>query len=88
MNRSSSLKKSGNYSEIDPESGYSLNSGGNLGRKKSLIRTERARLDNPDHPNYYYNQVVNQEIDHISVQPSNSGLDPSISNQTDIYRSN
>lgn len=56
-----------NYQEFDPESG--------LNRKKSLVRPERQRID-PNHPRFHYAQVVTQELDHLKVQPSLTGLEP------------
>ena len=46
---------------------------GDLGRKRSLVRPERNRID-PDHPNYHYRQHArNQNLD---VLPSTTGDDP------------
>ena len=42
-----------------------------LGRKKSLIRPERTRID-PNHPNYYYRQHAQG----MNVIPSTTGHDP------------
>ena len=42
-----------------------------LGRKKSLIRPERNRIDR-DHPNYYYRQ----HAQNMTVFPSTTGNDP------------
>lgn len=56
------------YREFDPESGE-------LGRKRSLVRPERQRMD-PNHPHYHYSQVVSQEANHLKVQPSLTGLEP------------
>ena len=42
-----------------------------LGRKKSLIRPERGRID-PDHPNYHYRQKAQR----MAVYPSTTGNDP------------
>ena len=55
--RDSSSPRRG-YSEFDPESGEGL------GRKKSLIRPERSRMDE-SHPRFHYTQVANQESNHI-----------------------
>lgn len=60
---------SSKYHEFDPESG------GDLSRKKSLVRPERSRIDK-DHPRYHYTQVANQESNHLKIQPSTTGLDP------------
>lgn len=62
-----------NYQEFDPESGE-------LGRKKSLVRHDRERMD-PNHPRYHYTQVTNQQANHLKVQPSSTGLDPQVSNE-------
>ncbi|SGZ55635.1 CIC11C00000002195 [Sungouiella intermedia] len=59
---------SNKYQEFDPESG-------DLNRKRSLVRPERQRIDQ-SHPMYHYAQVVNQESDHLKVQPSLTGLEP------------
>lgn len=63
---------SNKYQEFDHESG-------DLNRKRSLVRPERQRMDQ-NHPRYHYAQVVNQESDHLKVQPSLTGLEPSTSN--------
>jgi chitin synthase len=42
-----------------------------LGRKRSLIRPERQRMD-PDHPNYHYSKHAQR----MNVQPSTTGHDP------------
>lgn len=57
-------------SNNDPEAGF-------LGRKRSLVRPERQRLD-PSHPRYHYAQVASQESGHLKIQPAESGLDPQI----------
>lgn len=62
---------SSKYQEFDPESG-------DLNRKRSLVRPERQRMDQ-NHPMYHYSQVVNQESDHLKVQPSLTGLEPTTS---------
>lgn len=62
---------SNKYQEFDPESG-------DLNRKRSLVRPERQRIDQ-NHPRYHYSQVVNQEADHLKVQPSTTGLEPTAS---------
>ncbi|KAI5950970.1 CHS3 [Candida jiufengensis] len=68
------------YREFDPETGDGI------GRKKSLVRPERSRLDS-NHPRYHYTQITNQESDHIVVQPSSTGLDPQHSNDLGRSRS-
>lgn len=62
---------SNRYQEFDIESG-------DLTRKKSLVRPERQRMD-PNHPQYHYTQVANQESNHLKIQPSTTGLDPQVS---------
>ncbi len=42
-----------------------------LGRKRSLIRPERQRID-PNHPNYHYRKHAQK----MAVQPSTTGNDP------------
>ncbi|ODV98114.1 hypothetical protein PACTADRAFT_14587 [Pachysolen tannophilus NRRL Y-2460] len=66
----SSSSSSQKYHEFDAETGP------NFQRKKSLVRHERARMDDPSNPNYHYVQVVNQEADHLHIRPSSTGLDP------------
>ncbi|KAF2498684.1 chitin synthase 4 [Lophium mytilinum] len=46
---------------------------GDLGRKRSLIRPERNRID-PDHPNYYYRK----HAQNMAVQPSTTGNEPAL----------
>lgn len=58
---------------------------GEVGRKRSLVRPERQRLD-PSHPNFHYSQVASQQADHLRIQPSDTGLDPS--RDRDSYRRN
>lgn len=68
------------YQEFDPE-------GGELGRKRSLVRPERQRLD-PTHPRFHYAQVASQEAGHLRIQPSLTGLDPVISEERgEVYSS-
>lgn len=58
-----SLRRSGlplKYQQFDPETG-------DLGRKRSLVRPERQRMD-PNHPNYHYAQVATQEASHMRIQ--------------------
>ncbi|KAJ5698684.1 hypothetical protein N7462_000689 [Penicillium macrosclerotiorum] len=45
--------------------------GGDLRRKKSLVKPERRRVD-PEHPNYHYRQRSH----HMSTYPSATGDDP------------
>lgn len=73
FHRKSDSSNRSKYQEFDPESGE-------LGRKRSLVRPERSRID-PDHPRYHYTQVTNQEAGHLKVLPSSTGLDPHL--QTD-----
>ena len=51
---------------------------GELGRKRSLIRPERNRIDR-DHPNYYYRQHARN----MEVLPSSTGDDPIVENAQD-----
>lgn len=46
------------YSEFDPESA--------IGRKRSLVRPERQRLDSA-HPRFHYTQVASQEASHLKI---------------------
>lgn len=64
-----------------------------IGRKRSLVRPERNRIDQ-DHPNYHYRQ----HAQNMTVQPSTTGNDPIIedldenetvvSDETDVKRLN
>jgi chitin synthase len=47
-----------------------------LGRKRSLIRPERQRMD-PSHPNYHYRKHAQR----MAVQPSTTGNDPIMEDQ-------
>lgn len=64
---------SSKYREFDPENG-------DLGRKRSLVRPERSRIDK-DHPRFHYAQIANQESSHLKIQPSSTGLDPQLSHE-------
>lgn len=46
-----------------------------IGRKKSLIRPDRARID-PDSRTYHYSQLAAQQQSRINVLPSSTGNDP------------
>ncbi|ANB13910.1 chitin synthase CHS3 [Sugiyamaella lignohabitans] len=48
-----------------------------IGRKRSLVRPERSRID-PDHPQYHYTQVAAQQAGRIQVQAAPSGADPAV----------
>lgn len=67
------------YQEFDPESG-------DIGRKRSLVRPERSRMD-PNHPQFHYTQVANQEASHLRIQPSTTGVNPRHSTDQDYRRS-
>ena len=54
-------------------SGGHVNSHADFGRKRSLIKPERNRIDR-DHPNYYYHQHAQQPG--LNVLPSTTGNDP------------
>ncbi|CCH44935.1 chitin synthase [Wickerhamomyces ciferrii] len=91
MFRSGSLKRSSlnRYESFDDES--QLESQSNIERKRSLIRPERNDLNNPNNPHYYYAQLATQEQDHINVNPSSTGIDPTRldrSNSKKSHRSN
>lgn len=58
------------YHEFDPEAGE-------LGRKRSLVRPERQRLDK-NHPRFHYTQVASQEAGHLKIRPASGGLEPVI----------
>ena len=55
----------------DGDSMMSGHNGGDLGRKRSLIRPERSRIDR-DHPNFHYRQ----HAQNMTVHPSTTGNDP------------
>lgn len=57
------------FTEFDAEAGT------NIVRKKSLVKPERAKIDQ-NHPQYYYTQVANNEQDHINIQYSTTGARP------------
>lgn len=46
-------------------------------RQGSLVRPERNQLNNPDNPHFYYVQKTQEQQDHLSVQPSTTGVTPS-----------
>jgi chitin synthase len=50
-----------------------------LGRKKSLVRPERGRID-PDHPNYYYRR----HAQNMTVYPSTTGNEPIVETFDDV----
>ncbi|RPA89606.1 chitin synthase [Choiromyces venosus 120613-1] len=54
--------------------------GPDFGRKRSLIRPERNRIDR-DHPNYYYRQHAQQQ--NMNVLPSTTGNDPIVEDRTE-----
>ncbi|KAF2754159.1 chitin synthase 4 [Pseudovirgaria hyperparasitica] len=51
--------------------GQQRGGGGDLGRKRSLVRPERQRFDK-DHPNYHYRK----HAQNMAVHPSTTGNDP------------
>lgn len=55
-------RSSSKYHEFDPETG-------DFGRKRSLVRPERSRID-PSHPQYHYAQLANREASHLKIQPA------------------
>ncbi|KAE8822625.1 hypothetical protein PTNB73_10227 [Pyrenophora teres f. teres] len=62
--------------ERDPIMRGHNESGPELGRKRSLIRPERQRMD-PNHPNYHYRKHAQR----MNVQPSTTGNDPIMEDQ-------
>lgn len=56
--------------------------GADLGRKKSLVRPERNRIDQ-SHPNYYYRRHVQQG--RLNVLPSTTGNEPSIADSDEQH---
>lgn len=67
------MRKSSSYAEFDPELG-------DLQKKRSLIRRDRQRMDE-NNPRFHYTQVANQQLDHLRIQPSLTGLDPTVSQE-------
>ncbi|QEL63076.1 hypothetical protein CJJ09_005270 [Candidozyma auris] len=67
------MRKSSSYAEFDPESG-------DLQKKRSLIRRDRQRMDE-NNPRFHYTQVANQQSDHLRIQPSSTGLDPTVTQE-------
>lgn len=51
--------------------GHRTSTSQDLGRKRSLVRPERQRID-PNHPNYHYRK----HAQNMTVQPSTTGNDP------------
>lgn len=51
--------------------GHHTSTSQDLGRKRSLVRPERQRID-PNHPNYHYRKHAQK----MTVQPSTTGNDP------------
>lgn len=62
------------YQEFDAEASE-------VGRKRSLIRPERQRMDS-SHPHFHYNQVASQQASHLRILPSDTGLDPVLNTET------
>lgn len=81
MLHSSSRKsrRSEDYQSFDSESLLRSRSESiGVHRQGSLVRPERNDLNNPQNPHYYYAQKANEQKDHINVQPSTTGVDPSV----------
>ncbi|WPK27736.1 hypothetical protein PUMCH_005134 [Australozyma saopauloensis] len=64
----SGFRNSSSYQEFDTEANE-------VGRKRSLIRPERQRMDS-SHPRFHYTQVASQQASHLRILPSDTGLDP------------
>ncbi|CAI6484516.1 ANL_collapsed_G0002140.mRNA.1.CDS.1 [Saccharomyces cerevisiae] len=45
-------------------------------RQGSLVRPERSRLNNPDNPHFYYAQKTQEQMNHLDVLPSSTGVNP------------
>lgn len=84
VKRSSSKK----YDNFDDEALLGTASYPGVERKVSLVRPERNDLRNPHNPHYYYAQVAAQEQDHLSVNPSTTGVDPTALDASDSRYSN
>lgn len=76
--RSSSIKRNNSkkrYENFDDEAllgGHTSN----LERNRSLVRPERNNLNDPNNPHYYYAQLASQQQEHLNVNPSSTGVDP------------
>ncbi|KAL3229042.1 Chitin synthase 3 [Nakaseomyces bracarensis] len=57
-------------------------------RQGSLVRPERNRFDDPNNPHYYYMKTTQEQRDHLTVQPSSTGVAPGISRNSRSLRSN
>lgn len=80
MDRNNSLVNGASAISDDVEQQL-VNSGNKnegITRSRSLVRPERQRLG-PDHPQYYYQQLANQQSSRLRVQASSTGNDPFIS---------
>lgn len=93
MFRSNSSKRNSqrSYQNFDDESLLGAGFHSNVERKRSLVRPERNNLHNPNNPHHYYAQVATQEQDHLNVNPSTTGIDPTRldrSNSKKSYKSN
>lgn len=88
--RTPSLKRNGSRRQNN-EDGY-VDSEALLGvptveRRRSLVRPERNTLDDPENPHHYYAQLASQERDHLAVNPSSTGVDPTRLDRTGSTRS-
>lgn len=52
-------------------------------RQGSLVRPERNRLNNPQDPHFYYAQKTREQGNRLNIEPSTTGVDPSV----DVYSS-
>ncbi|KAH3686535.1 hypothetical protein WICPIJ_002486 [Wickerhamomyces pijperi] len=78
IRRNNSKKKYENFDDeallgVPPAAGSS-----SLERNRSLVRPERNNLNDPSNPHYYYAQLASQQQSHINVNPSSTGLDPTM----------
>lgn len=83
-----SMKK---YENFDDESLLGSGAPSTIERNRSLVRPERNTLDDPNNPHHFYAQLAAQEQDHLNVNPSATGVDPTRldrSNSKRSYRSN
>ncbi|AJP90033.1 AIC_G0002090.mRNA.1.CDS.1 [Saccharomyces cerevisiae] len=56
-------------------------------RQGSLVRPERSRLNNPDNPHFYYAQKTQEQMNHLDVLPSSTGVNPNATRRSGSLRS-
>lgn len=73
------MERGGSFRSLRSLDGHGETSGADIGRKRSLVRPERQRLDE-SHPQYHYAQAASQPDAGVLVQPSSTGNEPVPSN--------